>query len=309
MRDTTTGSPPMIGRALSIAAWQAYVASYDFGSLPPNKLVLHHTWNPTVASWRGLRSMQAMQRYYNGKNWRSAPHIYIGPEADQNIWLFTPLREVGIHASSGNANLEYQKSWKFEDLQWYSIGVELVGNYDKVKPSGFVLAGMRAVLGGLSKRLGDAVGLDWFLALAQMAHETGNLTSFWSQRPQRNPAGLGVDGRWQASQPTDAMPVGWAYNSQRSRWEAGLSFRSWVSESIPAHLGRLLAYALQDDEANPVQWALIDQALRWRSLPSQYRGSAKTIQDLDGRWAVPGVGYGERIVVKRDAIALVVSNR
>ena len=36
------------------------------------------------------------------------------------------------------------------------------------------------------RSIGDAAGMDWFLALAQMAHETGHLTSFWSLRPQRN---------------------------------------------------------------------------------------------------------------------------
>lgn len=394
MRDLTTGHPPMIGTALSIAEWQRYVEIYDFGSVPPSRLVLHHTWNPTVSSWRGKRSMQAMQRYYAGKHWRSAPHIYVGPEADKNIWLFTPMRDVGVHAGTGNCNPQYIQTWRFTDLQWYSIGIELVGDYDKVKPSGPVLAGMRAVLGGLSQRLGIApiqliafhrdyttekscpgwavtkdwvfdevtswldaqrpqgrpapllgpasgtvdqamayltqradssytlqaireivtayqtigerVGLDWFLALSQLAHETGNLTSFWSQRPQRNPAGIGVDGRWQAGQSTDAMPAGWAYNPQRQRWEAGCSFRSWAQHAVPAHLGRLLAYALRDDEANPPQWALIDQALTIRALPGPLRGCAKTIRDLDGRWAV-GQGYGARVQATRDSIVSTVS--
>ena len=46
------------------------------------------------------------------------------------------------------------------------------------------------------RSIGDAAGMDWFLALAQMAHETGHLTSFWSLRPQRNPAGIGVTGEF-----------------------------------------------------------------------------------------------------------------
>ncbi len=46
-------------------------------------------------------------------------------------------------------------------------------------------------------------GIDPVLAIAQMVHETGNLTSFWSARPQRNPAGLGVNGRSQRRTPVD----------------------------------------------------------------------------------------------------------
>src|SRR4051794_14152901 len=48
----------------------------------------------------------------------------------------------------------------------------------------------------LYQRIGEKVGLDWFLAIAQMAHETGSLTSWWSQPPRRNPAGIGVTGAW-----------------------------------------------------------------------------------------------------------------
>ena len=36
--------------------------------------------------------------------------------------------------------------------------------------------------------------LDPLVAVAQMVLETGNLTSFWSQTPRRNPAGIGVTG-------------------------------------------------------------------------------------------------------------------
>lgn len=40
----------------------------------------------------------------------------------------------------------------------------------------------------------QAVGLDPLLVVAQMVQETAHLTSFWSQRPRRNPAGIGVTG-------------------------------------------------------------------------------------------------------------------
>lgn len=144
--DPTTGTPPMIGRMLSIAEWLTYVASYDFGATTPSRLVLHHTWSPTLQQWAGLRSMQGMQKYYAGKGWTSAPHIYVGPDG---IWLFTPMHTVGIHAGTGNSG---HTGGKF----WYSIGVEMVGNYDQSRPSGAVWEGAKAVMGGLSKRLGIA---------------------------------------------------------------------------------------------------------------------------------------------------------
>ena len=143
------------------------------------------------------------------------------------------------------------------------------------------------------QRVGNSVGVDWFLAIAQMAHETGYLTSFWSARPQRNPAGVGVDGHIWPSNPGVANS---AYNTQRNRWERGLSFSSWSDEAIPAHIGRLLAYALRDDQATPAQKALIDKALAYRPLSSDRRGVAPTIVGLNGRWAVPGTTYGQRIL-------------
>lgn len=143
------------------------------------------------------------------------------------------------------------------------------------------------------EQVGNSVGVDWFLALAQMAHETGYMTSFWSARPQRNPAGLGVDG---SSSRTDPNASGWAFNTQRGQWEKGLSFASWEEAAIPAHIGRLLAYAMTDTQATPAQKAMIDTALAFRPLPAHLRGVAPTIVGLNGRWAVPGTTYGQRIL-------------
>jgi len=144
------------------------------------------------------------------------------------------------------------------------------------------------------RSVGERVGVDWFTALAQMAHETGNLTSFWSLRPQRNPAGIGVTGQWSATPP--ANPAGWAFNHQRQRWELGVSFPTWASDAVPAHIGRLLAYALRDEEANAEQRALICHALSYRPFPANLRGVAPRWVDLNGRWAVPGATYGQTII-------------
>jgi N-acetyl-anhydromuramyl-L-alanine amidase AmpD len=133
----------MIGRRLSIPEWLGYIATYQFGSTAPSRAVLHHTFIPTVEQWAGQRSMLSMQRFYAAKGWTAAPHIYVGPDG---IWLFTPLKDVGIHAGVGNSGYANGKFW-------YSIGIEMVGAYDRVRPAGAVWEGAKAVLGGLSKRL------------------------------------------------------------------------------------------------------------------------------------------------------------
>ena len=126
----------------------------------------------------------------------------------------------------------------------------------------------------------DRVGLDPVVAVAQMIHETGNLSSMWSQRPRRNPAGIGVTG-----------DPG-----------VGVSFPTWKHDAIPAHVGRLLAYALTDAQANPDQRGLIATALHWRPLDDRLRGAAAALKGLEGTWAVPGDSYAGKLAAIGQAI-------
>jgi hypothetical protein len=138
-----------------------------------------------------------------------------------------------------------------------------VGRYLTSRPTGaYTTAEVRRI----ARRYFDTAGpvaLDPLLAVAQMALETGNLTSHWSQPPRRNPAGIGVTG-------APGM---------------GLSFPDWRS-AVRAHVGRLLAYALPIGKEDDAQRRLIDEALGWRPLPDGYRGIAPNLTGLAGTWAV-----------------------
>jgi len=140
------------------------------------------------------------------------------------------------------------------------------------------------------------VGVDPAIALAQMIHETGWLTSWWCERPRRNPAGIGVTGAWRPWR----MPGPWAQRG--ALWLEGVSFSDWRRESVPAHVGRLLAYALTDEQATAAQRKLIDYALSVRPLPAAYRGVAPTLRGLNGRWAVPGTTYADAVARVATAI-------
>jgi hypothetical protein len=122
------------------------------------------------------------------------------------------------------------------------------------------------------------VGVDPLVVVAQMDHETAHLSSYWSQRPRRNPAGIGVTG----------APG------------AGVSFPRW-SDAVDAHVGRLLAYALPKGAGTAEQKRLIAIALSWRPLPDSYRGSARTIYGLQGRWATDRY-YAAKLARAGDAI-------
>jgi hypothetical protein len=128
---------------------------------------------------------------------------------------------------------------------------------------------------GLYYATATAVGLDPLLVVAQMAEETSHLTSFWSQRPRRNFAGIGVTGE----------PG------------VGLSFPD-LKTAVHAHAGRLLAYALPSGTGSPAQNRLIDEALAARPLPPKLRGAALRLSGLSGTWA-----HDPQYAVKLAAVA------
>ena len=122
-------------------------------------------------------------------------------------------------------------------------------------------------------------GLDPLVAVSQMVLETANLSSFWSQPPRHNMAGIGVTG---------APGVGKSFASP----EAG----------IRAQLGRLLAYALTQGQGTAAQLKLVNEALKVRPLPATLRGSAPILSGLAGRWA-KDPHYAEKIARIANEIA------
>lgn len=123
----------ILRKKLSKKEFSEYVKTKDFGKLAPTSIVIHHTWRPTLDSWEGGETIDALQRNYEAKGWNAGPHIFVGPDG---IWLFTDMNEIGIHAGSGNGvwkksgKLIYGYSVPGGTLQSYSIGLEVVGNYD-----------------------------------------------------------------------------------------------------------------------------------------------------------------------------------
>jgi hypothetical protein len=214
----------------------------------------------------------------------ATPFVPAASQADQQIYV--PLIQTGSPPLIGAPLLGPASGSTEQAIAW--LAARDIYNNDIVR------------IVNTYQRIGEQVGLDWFLAIAQMAHETGSLTSWWSQPPRRNLAGIGVTGAWRAGLP-DGSPgpapgPAWAWSEQLGRWLAGVSFPTWGSDAVPAHLGRLLAYALPANTGDFTQQSLIAHAISYRSLPASHYGSAPTILGLNGRWAVPGTEYGQRIM-------------
>jgi len=122
------------------------------------------------------------------------------------------------------------------------------------------------------------VGVDPFMAIAQCVHETDSLNSNWAARPRRNPAGLGVP------------------------QEGGLSFGTWDA-GVQAHIGQLLAHALADAAANPLQAAMMLRNPRHHLIPANFRGSAPRWKDLGGKWTA-NPNYADGVVRRAQEMLL-----
>jgi hypothetical protein len=141
--------PPMQidGRCMTADEFAAYVEGLSFPQPLPTRIFLHHTWKPTVEDWRGHATILSMKAYYEkqcwvdaeGKaheGWNAGPHLFGAPDG---IWLFSDLREDGVGVYGNNYRTRH---------------LEIVGNYDQVRPSGAVLENTIAALGILHHRLG-----------------------------------------------------------------------------------------------------------------------------------------------------------
>lgn len=117
------------------------------------------------------------------------------------------------------------------------------------------------------KRFGDQLGIKWGYAVAQMIKETGYLKFGGDVKAEQNNfAGIGAVGNG----------------------AEGASF-STQEDGVLAHLEHLFAYA--SFEQLPIGMIKVDPR-----FDLVKRGSCSNWEDLNGHWAVPGIGYGEDVV-------------
>jgi len=131
----------ILNKKFTIQEFVNYLNKKHFGNTPPFSLVIHHTWKPKIKDWKGQSTILGLKKYYENKGWSAGPHIFV---ADDGIWLFTDMYSVGIHAGTGNATYVHKDGRTYKGysvpssirdyfnfkLQSYSIGIEIVGDYD-----------------------------------------------------------------------------------------------------------------------------------------------------------------------------------
>lgn len=138
-----------------------------------------------------------------------------------------------------------------------------------------------------------------YIAVAQMVKETDWTRSWWSQRPRRNPAGIGVTGATSKTEPADK--AAWQHDEEHNIWKQGYAFPDWKI-SAKAHIGHLLTYAYIQGALMTPQLELVASDPRSKAVSTKVRGTVKLLKDLDNRWAVPGVGYGRSIATLANAL-------
>jgi len=126
----------ILQKCLTLDEFKKYIKGKSFEPNQPNKLLIHHTWKPTQDTWNGATTIEGLKKYYEGKGWSRGPHIFIAPDG---IWLFTDMKQQGIHAGEGN---------------YRSIGIEVVGNYDGAVWTGSIKRNTLGVILALVDELG-----------------------------------------------------------------------------------------------------------------------------------------------------------
>jgi hypothetical protein len=139
----------------------------------------------------------------------------------------------------------------------------------------------------------NRVNINPWIAVGQMSHETGFLSSWWSDSPRHNLVGYGVTGRISAEKPIESITSRWTFDNDTKSWKEGFSFNT-LDLAIRTHLGHLLAYMYIDDQLNDIQRGFVELSPR-RILLGNNRGSVKILSDLKGKWAFPGLTYDQSV--------------
>jgi hypothetical protein len=153
---------------------------------------------------------------------------------------------------------------------------KVIAHIESQLPAGSEYAGSVAEIVGHYWTHAPGVRVDPFLAAAQLVLETDGLRGPWAGRA--------------AGRLLRRVDAG-----------SGLAFARW-EDTVQAHLGRLLAFALTDAELAPDQLAMIRHAPRYPPLAPPQRGTVRTAGALTGRWDTGDPAYAGNLIALAMAI-------
>lgn len=102
---------------VDLAQYNTYIAQDRNREV--DSIIVHHTWRPTVAQYKGIDTVKAVRRYHmETRGWSdNGYHIMFGP--DGKLFLCRPILREGAHCLGKNGR---------------SIGVCHIGDFDAVSP-------------------------------------------------------------------------------------------------------------------------------------------------------------------------------
>jgi hypothetical protein len=153
-----------LNQHLDIYSFVDYLNSKNFGKLQPSSIVIHQYNSINENDWKGQESYMEIKKYYETKGNIAGPHIII---ANDGIWLFTDMYNVGCHSDFGDAFYKNQKGQIYKGYEVpnsydnlfdfklisYSIGILVVGNYENQKWQGNTKINALYAISCLQKRL------------------------------------------------------------------------------------------------------------------------------------------------------------
>lgn len=147
------------------------------------RIVIHHTYRPNVAQWRGAVSMRGIQNYHMGTmGWLDiGPHLFIAPEG--HVFEGRPLGTLGAHCG-GNPPAGAHRIFG----NGGSIGIEVIGDYDVEIPTPALILKVQHVI-------------EWLRAKYQITEPVRGHFECWSKPPKTCPGehladALGMGDRW-----------------------------------------------------------------------------------------------------------------
>jgi len=103
---------------VSLAGLKAYLDSVKV-TRGIEEVVLHHTWSPTAAQYRGKVTWDAIRDYHvNVRGWSDIGY-HFGAAKDGSIWKLRPVTRAGAHVLNRNE---------------HTVGMVLIGNFDVEDP-------------------------------------------------------------------------------------------------------------------------------------------------------------------------------
>jgi len=91
------------------------------------EVVVHHTWSPTAAQYKGKPTWEAIRKYHMGERGWSDIGYHYGVAPDGTVWKLRPVTRSGAHVLSRNQ---------------HTVGVVLLGNFDEEDPARYGLSRM-----------------------------------------------------------------------------------------------------------------------------------------------------------------------